>query len=256
MYATKQQLPIGPPRSRAIVTAIFGGGVALLAIGLGVELSDVKPAAQGFVAVICAGLGFMLVTGSVRDWRLTRKNGYLTLTSTRRLRVVPATRKRVEGFVSVCDPVTMEAFQWNEDDVHKLRLQVESGRTPLRLVIDRPAGRVIGCVIPAISGTTLTLTGWIGVEHRRQGYGSELLELVCADAFRAKCRSVLVGVPASDRVLASFMEQHKFVATGSNKLLSLHDTQIDIVLYRRISPEVNVSAAAVDPQPEVPESHG
>ena len=79
--------------------------------------------------VMCAGVGFMLVAGSVRDWRLTRKNGYLTLTSTTRLRVVPATRKRVEGFVSVCDPVTMEAFQWTEDDVHKLRLQVESGRT-------------------------------------------------------------------------------------------------------------------------------
>jgi hypothetical protein len=53
-----------------MVAATFAGGIAFLAVGLGVALFGVEPAVQAFVMPVCAGLGFMFVSGSIRDWRL------------------------------------------------------------------------------------------------------------------------------------------------------------------------------------------
>ncbi len=54
-----------------------------------------------------AGLGVALCVAVKLDARRVRKRGLLMLTSTPRLRVVPATHKRVEGFNAICDPVTV-----------------------------------------------------------------------------------------------------------------------------------------------------
>lgn len=102
------------------------------------------------------------------------------------------------------------------------------------LVLERRTSRVVGCVMPKRVGNGFIIVGWIGSEYRRQGYGSEKLDRMCADAFAAGCRSVLVAVPAFDPQLAPFLQYRQFVAAGTHKLLSLHDTLIDTLTYRRM----------------------
>jgi L-amino acid N-acyltransferase YncA len=220
----------------SIVVALFLGAVLLMFAFVLALSGIVEPALRPLVAVLCAVAALALGAAVVRDLRRAREFGRVTLTSTPRLRVVPAIRSRLDGFISICDPETTGAMGWTAADVAKVCAQVESGRTTMKLVVDRPAGRVIGCVIPGPARDTFTFAGWIGTEHRRQGYGSELLDLLCADAFAAGCRSVLIAFPASNPALVPFFEQRQFVATGTHKLLSLHNTLIDMLVYRRMPP--------------------
>ena len=183
-----------------------------------------------------AALAVALVAAVMLDRRRTRKRGHFTLTSTPRLRVVPATRKRVDGFLAICDPVTIGRMDWTADDAAKLAAQFQSGHREASLVLERRTTRVIGCVISKRVHNSLLLLGWIGPEYRRQGYGSELLDRLCTDAFAAGCRSVMLGLPAADPDLVPFVEQRQFIATGTQKIVSLHDAFLNTLSYRRMAP--------------------
>ena len=131
------------------------------------------------------------------------------------LQVVSATRRRLDGFRTICDRATMADLGWTSADVDSMCAQMKSGRTDVSLVVNRSADQVVGCVISARTGATLTLVGWIGVEHRCKGYGTDLLDLVCADAFADGCSSVLIalrtpilGLPPSSRNGSSWRLGH------------------------------------------------
>lgn len=153
--------------------------------------------------------------------------------ATPRLRIVPGKPSLMGDFVELCDPETMHAIGWTTEDVSSMATQVGSGRGPVRLVVVRDTGRTVGCVVPQRVGDALTLLGWIGTEHRRQGYGSEVLEFLCAHAFVDGCRSVTVAIPVSSPDLVPFLEQRDFVTTGSHQILNHHEELIDCLLYRR-----------------------
>lgn len=153
---------------------------------------------------------------------------------TARLRIVPGNRALVAGFVSVCDPTTMEHLGWGPDDVASMCHQVGSGAGRARLVVDRGTGQVVGCVLTGEVGATLTIVGWIGTSHRRQGYGTEVLESLCAHARLSGSISVLLALPTANPELVPFVERRQFVATGSHQLLNHHKARIDTVLYRRL----------------------
>ena len=224
------------PRSTALPRSVLPmiGGVVLLAMVVLLVTSGIEGSTRVYGLVAYAALGLALCVAVKLDARRVRKRGHLTLTSTPRLRVVPATLKRIEGFTAICDPVTVGHMGWTADDVTKLSAQFKAGRPAVRLVLERRTSRVIGCVMPKRVGNGFIIVGWIGAEYRRQGYGSELLDQMCADAFAAGCRSVLIAVPAADPQLAPFLAQRQFVAAGTHKLLSLHDTLIDTLTYRRM----------------------
>ena len=153
---------------------------------------------------------------------------------TPRLRIISGDRQRGGDFVALCDPATMAAIGWTPADVGRRCSQFESGSGLIRLVTERLTGRAIGCVVGGRVGDTFSLLGWVGTEFRRQGFGSEALEVLCTDAFASGCRSVLMAIPTSDPGLVPFVEQHQFVNTGSHQMLSHDDAVIDTLLYRRL----------------------
>lgn len=210
------------------------GGVVLLAMVILLMTSGIEGSTRVYGLVAYAGLGVALCVTVKLDGRRVRTRRQLKLTATPRLRVVPASRQRVQGFNAICDPVTVGHIGWTDDDVAKLGAQFKTGQLPVGLVLERLTSRVVGCVMPKRVGNGLVVVGWIGIEHRRQGYGSELLDQLCADAFAAGCRSVLIAVPAADPQLAPFLEHRQFVAAGTHQLLSLHDTLIDTLTFRRM----------------------
>jgi GNAT superfamily N-acetyltransferase len=134
----------------------------------------------------------------------------------------------------------MNHLGWTPEDVSKMSEQVASGHGPARLVLDRVTGRPLGCVLAHRVYDTLTIVGWIGVPYRRQGYGSEALEFLCLEAFAGGCRSVLVALPASNPELVPFVEQRRFVPTGTHQFVNHHDEVMDTVLYRRVRDQARV----------------